>query len=213
MAVPAAAPAAWASSAGEEIRAPRDSGPQGAGLRKLPAAMPPARRLAAAGGTGRRLHREPAPAVPAARERPGRRPRFDHGFAAAGLSEEDVVAVANWYQTQRRRRSEPCRPRVEGSRCPPWRPAGQDRRRVSAGRSGGVTRWPPPLYRHPADGRGTRGCVARRKPPGCVHHSDRGSQFAAQVYRDVLATNGLVGSDGPARQSLRQRKGGELHEP
>jgi len=39
--------------------------------------------------------------------------------------------------------------------------------------------------------------IARRKPPpGCVHHSDRGSQYAAQVYRDVLATNGLVGSMG-----------------
>lgn len=39
--------------------------------------------------------------------------------------------------------------------------------------------------------------IARRKPlSGCVHHSDRGSQFAAQVYRDLLATNGLVGSMG-----------------
>lgn len=39
--------------------------------------------------------------------------------------------------------------------------------------------------------------IARRKPPpGCVHHSDRGSQYAAQVYRDVLATNGIVGSMG-----------------
>jgi len=39
--------------------------------------------------------------------------------------------------------------------------------------------------------------VARRKPPaGCVHHSDRGSQYAAQVYREALAANGLVGSMG-----------------
>jgi putative transposase len=39
--------------------------------------------------------------------------------------------------------------------------------------------------------------IARRKPPaGCVHHSDRGSQYAAQVYREVLAAFGLVGSMG-----------------
>jgi putative transposase len=39
--------------------------------------------------------------------------------------------------------------------------------------------------------------IERRKPPrGCVHHSDRGSQYAAQGYRDVLAEHGLVGSMG-----------------
>ena len=39
--------------------------------------------------------------------------------------------------------------------------------------------------------------VARRKPPpGCVHHSDRGSQYAAQIYRDALTVHGLVGSMG-----------------
>jgi transposase InsO family protein len=32
--------------------------------------------------------------------------------------------------------------------------------------------------------------------PGCVHHSDRGSQYAAQVYRDALAAHDLVGSMG-----------------
>jgi putative transposase len=42
-----------------------------------------------------------------------------------------------------------------------------------------------------------RAAVERRKPPpGCVHHSDRGSQYAAQVYRETLAANGLVGSMG-----------------
>ena len=25
----------------------------------------------------------------------------------------------------------------------------------------------------------------RRPPPGCVHHSDRGSQYAAQAYREA----------------------------
>jgi len=34
----------------------------------------------------------------------------------------------------------------------------------------------------------------RRPPPGCVHHSDRGSQYAAQLYRDWMASHGLVGS-------------------
>ena len=42
-----------------------------------------------------------------------------------------------------------------------------------------------------------KAAIGRRKPPpGCVHHSDRGSQYAAQVYRETLAANGLVGSMG-----------------
>ena len=31
---------------------------------------------------------------------------------------------------------------------------------------------------------------------GCVHHSDRGSQYASEVYRNLLAEHGLVGSMG-----------------
>ena len=39
--------------------------------------------------------------------------------------------------------------------------------------------------------------IERRKPPsGCVHHSDRGSQYAAQLYRDILDAHRLVGSMG-----------------
>ena len=38
--------------------------------------------------------------------------------------------------------------------------------------------------------------AARKPPPGCVHHSDRGSQYAAKVYRDELAARGLKGSMG-----------------
>jgi putative transposase len=34
----------------------------------------------------------------------------------------------------------------------------------------------------------------RRPPEGCVHHSDRGSQYASEVYRQLLAQHGLVGS-------------------
>jgi putative transposase len=36
----------------------------------------------------------------------------------------------------------------------------------------------------------------RCPPRGCVHHSDRGSQYAAEVYRKLLAAHGLVGSMG-----------------
>jgi putative transposase len=38
--------------------------------------------------------------------------------------------------------------------------------------------------------------MLRCPPPGCVHHSDRGSQYAAQRYRERLAESGLVGSMG-----------------
>jgi putative transposase len=36
----------------------------------------------------------------------------------------------------------------------------------------------------------------RRPPKGCVHHSDRGSQYASELYRQLLADHGLVGSMG-----------------
>ncbi len=37
---------------------------------------------------------------------------------------------------------------------------------------------------------------ARRPTEGCVHHSDRGSQYASELYRQLLADHGLVGSMG-----------------
>jgi putative transposase len=37
---------------------------------------------------------------------------------------------------------------------------------------------------------------SRKPPPGCVHHSDRGSQYAAQAYREALLRRSLVGSMG-----------------
>jgi putative transposase len=37
---------------------------------------------------------------------------------------------------------------------------------------------------------------ARRPPNGCIHHSDRGSQYASEVYRSLLAEHGLIGSMG-----------------
>ena len=35
---------------------------------------------------------------------------------------------------------------------------------------------------------------ARRPPKGCIHHSDRGSQYASEMYRGLLAEHGLIGS-------------------
>lgn len=34
----------------------------------------------------------------------------------------------------------------------------------------------------------------RRPSPGCIHHSDRGSQYASQLYREALERFGLRGS-------------------
>lgn len=36
----------------------------------------------------------------------------------------------------------------------------------------------------------------RKPPPSCLHHSDRGSQYAAGSYRQLLSAHGLVGSMG-----------------
>lgn len=42
-----------------------------------------------------------------------------------------------------------------------------------------------------------RAAIRSRQPPkGCVHHSDRGSQYAAAAYRRLLAEHGLIGSMG-----------------
>ena len=35
---------------------------------------------------------------------------------------------------------------------------------------------------------------ARNPPRGCVHHSDRGSQYASEIYRTILREHGFVGS-------------------
>ena len=40
-----------------------------------------------------------------------------------------------------------------------------------------------------------RKAIALRRPlPGCVFHSDRGSQYASEMHRDLLAEHGFVGS-------------------
>lgn len=38
--------------------------------------------------------------------------------------------------------------------------------------------------------------ASRRPPKGCVHHSDRGSQYASELYRKKLAEHDLKGSMG-----------------
>ncbi len=38
--------------------------------------------------------------------------------------------------------------------------------------------------------------ASRNPPPGCIHHSDRGRQYAAEDYRAELAKHGLKGSMG-----------------
>jgi putative transposase len=42
-----------------------------------------------------------------------------------------------------------------------------------------------------------KAAIRMRQPPkGCIHHSDRGSQYASQGYREMLAKHGLAGSMG-----------------
>jgi len=42
-----------------------------------------------------------------------------------------------------------------------------------------------------------KAAVRTRQPPkGCIHHSDRGSQYASEPYRQMLAEHGLIGSMG-----------------
>ena len=52
----------------------------------------------------------------------------------------------------------------------------------------------------------------RKPPPGCIHHSDRGSQYAASLYRELPGRAWPDRLDGAARQPVRQRQGRELHE-
>ena len=40
-----------------------------------------------------------------------------------------------------------------------------------------------------------KAAIRNRAPPrGCTHHSDRGSQYASEMYRELLASHGLTGS-------------------
>jgi putative transposase len=35
---------------------------------------------------------------------------------------------------------------------------------------------------------------SRNPPKGCIHHSDRGSQYGSEIYRVLLLAHGLMGS-------------------
>jgi putative transposase len=40
-----------------------------------------------------------------------------------------------------------------------------------------------------------KAAIRNRAPvTGCIHHSDRGSQYASEIYRELLAAHGLIGS-------------------
>ena len=40
-----------------------------------------------------------------------------------------------------------------------------------------------------------KAAIRNRNPPkGCIHHSDRGSQYASEIYRGLLTTQGMLGS-------------------
>ena len=41
---------------------------------------------------------------------------------------------------------------------------------------------------------GVAAIETRQPPRGCIHHSDRGAQYAAESYRRTLAEHGLIGS-------------------
>ncbi len=57
-----------------------------------------------------------------------------------------------------------------------------------------------------------KAAIAARQPlEGCIHHSDRGSQYAAEDYRAELEKHALKGAMG-RRGNLRQCQGRELHE-
>jgi transposase InsO family protein len=53
--------------------------------------------------------------------------------------------------------------------------------------------------------------VSRQPPKGCIHHSDRGSQYAAEDYRAELEVLGLKGSMGRRGNPYDNAKA-ELHE-
>jgi transposase InsO family protein len=58
-----------------------------------------------------------------------------------------------------------------------------------------------------------RAAIANRQPPkGCIHHSDRGSQYAAEDYRAELERLGLRGWMGRRGNPYDNARGRELHE-
>jgi hypothetical protein len=50
----------------------------------------------------------------------------------------------------------------------------------------------------------------RQPPPGCIHHTDRGSQYCSHDYQKILRRHGFEGIDERQGQLLRQFRGGDL---
>ncbi|MER8824216.1 IS3 family transposase [Mesorhizobium sp. M0991] len=58
-----------------------------------------------------------------------------------------------------------------------------------------------------------KAAIERRQPPsGCIHHFRSGLPIRCADLPRSAGNNRPDGLDGPQRQSLRQRQGGELHE-
>jgi putative transposase len=54
--------------------------------------------------------------------------------------------------------------------------------------------------------------VARQLPPECIYHSDRGGQYAADLYRQALADLGFRASTGRLGNPYDNAQGREFHE-
>ena len=94
----------------------------------------------------------------------------------------------------------------------PWEPMANcivafDIRQVSSGNATEVA------YRSIYGGPDTDAAfVGRRPPKGCIHHSDGGSQVRGRCLPPSASISmGWSVRFGPARQSVRQRQGRELH--
>ena len=57
-----------------------------------------------------------------------------------------------------------------------------------------------------------RAIALRRPLPGCLFHSDRGSQYASEKHRALLAAHGLVGSMSRRGNPYDNPEGRELHQ-
>lgn len=49
----------------------------------------------------------------------------------------------------------------------------------------------------------------RKPPPGCIHHTDRGCQYASETYRRALDAAGLCGSMSAVGNDEDRRRWGD----
>ena len=178
--------------AGGADRRCRDRRPHGCDLRRVRGLrLPPRRRRTAPPGCRRQRQEDPpadARARPAAQAPPA--VRRHHRQRS---QQPDLPGPG---QGHGGRRSEPAlgrRPHLHRDRDRLRLSRRNPRRLVAPG--GRVC--DQPLARRPTHAGGTQGRAPTRRPPaGCMHHSDRGAQYASEIYRQLLAEHGLVGSMG-----------------